>query len=507
MVAAAAAGVGEDSPFVDSPFSHRTPPPPTSLLLTRRRVLLLVFGLFLFGALGLGYKSSFPSSVKENKSATPSPFSLPPPVRTKKPTTHSPTPKSKRNNKKKTPEPTIPMVEEEVDDGDEEEKNSSIVEEEEKNSPIVEEDSELAEAEEYSEEEQARERDSEEFVEGEGEVSLEEEEEEEEEEETGEEMFTAPRSKPSLEYNEIKPRGVLYWPSGGMSNQILEMENALQMAHFLNRTLYVSQIGSHNYLMQGYSNLKNYQLFPADRLLDLDIMSKWADVVPLNVSTKRFVRMFPQADVFPVKSAFASFGPYKLTELKQRTEPLLLWSGAGMWHRWFSKPTMLLAEHHTAYSPYLRDLAIRLANKAMNNQPFYAIHGRLGDETHFWEGKTSREAFMYTNTFRSWDKGLKIYLASDCPTCSFFKALRATKRVVTLDDLVGLDEMHEFSALFTNAKVRRDMMGILDKLVCIQAVGFMGSKFSTFTWDIMRSRNMRRFVFPELLVNASMVTP
>jgi len=78
---------------------------------------------------------------------------------------------------------------------------------------------------------------------------------------------TAPRTS-SLQYNELDPeqKYLLYTPSGGMTNQVLELINAMHMAQLLGRTLYFPMIGRHSNLVHGYNALKQSELFSADRL-------------------------------------------------------------------------------------------------------------------------------------------------------------------------------------------------------------------------------------------------
>ena len=152
---------------------------------------------------------------------------------------------------------------------------------------------------------------------------------------------------------------------------------------------------------------------------------------------------------------------------------------------------------HVAYSPYLRQFAIRVARASLGDR-FYAIHGRLGDETRFWKGKQSGDAFVRTPTFRKWDTRLKCYLASDDPENGFFRELKKAINVVTANDLKG-KEIDELRSLFPDDQVRQDMLGVLDKLICAQAIDFMGSPVSTFSKEIKQMRAITRYVFPELL--------
>jgi GDP-fucose protein O-fucosyltransferase len=149
-----------------------------------------------------------------------------------------------------------------------------------------------------------------------------------------------------------------------------------------------------------------------------------------------------------------------------------------------------------AYSPFLRNLAIKVADESLG-QHFYAIHGRLGDEAYRWRGKTSAQVFVQTAEFRTWNtERNKVYLASDEPNARFFAPLREHATVVTVNDLKG-NEIEAYRNLFPNHAIQMDMLGTLDKLICTQALDFLGSPMSTFSMEIKIMRSTRRYVFPE----------
>ena len=127
---------------------------------------------------------------------------------------------------------------------------------------------------------------------------------------------------------------------------------------------------------------------------------------------------------------------------------------------------------------------------------FYSIHGRLGDEMYKWDGKDSGDIFVRSRHFESWDKSLKLYLASDDPNNAFFIPLRKHISVVTSLDLTGPD-VDEYRNLFPTEQVRNDMFGVLDKLICSMGIMFLGSGFSTFSMEIRMIRAQANFVFPE----------
>jgi hypothetical protein len=155
-----------------------------------------------------------------------------------------------------------------------------------------------------------------------------------------------------------------------------------------------------------------------------------------------------------------------------------------------------MTRRFVAYSPHLRKLAIKVAHAHLGPK-FYAIHGRLGDEAYKWGNKDSGDVFMKSPSFRGWDKSVKCYVASDDPSNSFFDPLKKRMKVLTSKDLKG-PEVNEYRSLFPNERVRNDMFGVLEKLICAQATGFLGSSFSTFSLEIKIVRGQAKYVFPEL---------
>jgi hypothetical protein len=152
--------------------------------------------------------------------------------------------------------------------------------------------------------------------------------------------------------------------------------------------------------------------------------------------------------------------------------------------------------HFVAYSPFLRKLAIKVADETLGER-FYAIHGRLGDEAYRWRGRTSAQVFVQTPEFRTWNvQKYKVYLASDEPNSRFFNSLRERSKVVTINDLKG-EEIEAYKNLFPDKTIQMDMLGTLDKLICTQALDFLGSSMSTFSMEIKIMRSSRKYLFPE----------
>ncbi|KAH9254009.1 hypothetical protein BASA81_007884 [Batrachochytrium salamandrivorans] len=321
-----------------------------------------------------------------------------------------------------------------------------------------------------------------------------------------EQQVSAPRSMPTLVYDEIdliNHRYLIFNPSGGMSSQILELGNAMGLAKRLNRTLYVSRIAKHTNHLLSYLNQGEASTFPADRLLDFNLLSRYVRVVPLNTTTKQFMKQFElQSGERAQRQVTAQYKFGSLVELSKSQAGVISLSGNYMWDPFFTQSEMDEIAQHVTFSPYLRKLAVQLVKDKFPNGKFYAIHGRLGDERHLWQGKSSLAILNRKRVSDTWDFiNHPVYLASDAPKDKFFDPVRkafSKSKVVTLADMDATGELQEFKRLFPIKEVRLDILGILDKLICAQAEEFEGSLFSTFTWDIERIRKYKAVLFPEL---------
>lgn len=326
-------------------------------------------------------------------------------------------------------------------------------------------------------------------------------EEEGEEEEEEENEVSAPRSMPELVYDEVDldhHQYLVFTPSGGMSNQLMGLENAMGLARLLNRTLYVPRIAKHTNFVSNYLKQTYRMTFAADRLLDFNLLTKYVRVIPLNSTLSKFLDHFPSSKIHVQTTSKHEYG--HLPTLKANPAKLLRLTGEGMWASFFSSKLATTLRRFVTFSPYLRQFALQLTRKHFPEGQFYAIHGRLGDEKYKWLGKSSN--VILGRIHPKWNYTRKLYLASDFPLDKFFDPVRhafGRHKVVSLEDLDRAGDLQEFRDLFPLRDVRQDILGSVEKLICAQALEFKGSPFSTFTWDIERLRAYRRDLYPELL--------
>jgi hypothetical protein len=316
--------------------------------------------------------------------------------------------------------------------------------------------------------------------------------------------LVAPRSHPGP-YNEYVPgnKYLIYSPSGGFSNQRMEIEYAMEIGKLLNRTVYVPMCGRHTNGWVHYNSLRGDDLFPMDRILDFPFLrtyDKRIHLVPLNITVSSFVSRF-QKDQGP-ESVYSVMGLRKYSGrsdvLRWRSvkEPLLFFRAIGFYHPWFFESTMEKVRGHVRFTSYLRELAVKVANQALGSQ-FYAMHIRMGDYAYRRIGDSStyvvraRELNWRLNDF-------KIYIATEPGHDEeYFAPLEAAGKIVYSQDLPK-EIVQDFKNAFPKGKIRSDMVGLLEQLIAAQAKSFIGTYFSTFSAYIQFMREHKGALFPEI---------
>ena len=156
---------------------------------------------------------------------------------------------------------------------------------------------------------------------------------------------SAPRSMPELAYNEVNSIGryLIYNPSGGMTNQEMELTNMLMMAHISKRTLYLPMVGRHSDLFKGYNSLEFEDLFPADRIFDIPLMNQFAKIAPLNITVHgivaRFIKIRGPHTVRVVSEMPENFDEFLRRESRSPI-PLVFYQVHHMYHHWFPRDAM-----------------------------------------------------------------------------------------------------------------------------------------------------------------------
>jgi len=323
----------------------------------------------------------------------------------------------------------------------------------------------------------------------------------------------APRTT-DIPYNEIDPekRYFLYSPSGGLSNQLIEMTYALEICRLLNRTLYVPMIGRHSSGWHSYAALPYSDLFPTDRILDFSRILEKVPAVPLNMSVENFASHYTH--VRGVNRVRVVFHEYRenwgraelMAKLGKEKRKLVFLRGAEMYHPWFTAETTLKTRKHIRFSYALRKRAIDIVHAMFPGGRFNAMHVRLADYSERWgtfqERSRSILAKPLTERFgpnkERMNRSVPIYLASDEPNNGGFAELKRQFKVVTAAQL-PIDLVDSYRNLFPKSRIRYDMMGVLEQLICAQAIHFSGTSWSTFSEHITVIRESKAKLFPELV--------
>ena len=304
-------------------------------------------------------------------------------------------------------------------------------------------------------------------------------------------------------YNEYDPnrRYVIYSPSGGFNNQREELEAAMYIGSLLNRTVYVPMAGRHEQLWKSYDRLRGNSLFPMDRILDFRTMETYPGVrlTPLNISVSVFVNRFIAqhgAGKVRIVEEFERWHKDEVvSKLSGDKHAIVHFHGTGMYHRWFLTATMVKVKQHVRYAPYLRQLAVRITREYFGG-PFYAMHIRRGDYSN--RQFSSSVSFVRLARGRGWKTGkFPVYVATEPRRDeAYFEPLVSAFNVTFSADLPR-DRLRDYTHVFPPGKLREDMLGLFEQLVCALALDFIGTPFSTFSSWIEFMRNTASFTFPE----------
>lgn len=317
-------------------------------------------------------------------------------------------------------------------------------------------------------------------------------------------------------YNEIRRDGTKYFiysPSGGFNNQREELAYAIEIGKLLNRTLYVPMAGRHTNFFQSYERLAGTKdLFPMDRILDFPYLETYGvPLVPLNITLMRFVAKFiKQVGENSVEILFHPERPSQIERwhkpevlsLRKYNKKLLFLRGRGFYHRWFASSTMTKLKMRFRYSKYLRDLAVKITENSIGKN-FYAMHIRMGDyKVSYDSPHLFVQSLVRTARSRKWrTQKFPLYVATDDEKKSgedFGPVYSAFSKVLFANH-ISKDLVREYRKLFPQESgLRADMMGILEQLICAQAIDFVGTSTSTFSAWIQFMRALRKYTFPEL---------
>ena len=336
-------------------------------------------------------------------------------------------------------------------------------------------------------------------------------------------------------YNFVSPGAVngylAYSPSGGWSNQLVELTTGLLLARLTNRTLVVPMAAEHTSGWASYDRLRLHQLFPMDRLLDMAFMEcffaksvasaanaaavqcdqapaptprllplsnpieQWRDDVARNRTSSRWLHVMELSHTHDREAT--------KRWIRGNKDRVLFVHGAGFFGAdWFGLPQYLEAKRYLRPAPALRALAMRVVQTTFGGaRRFNAVHVRLGD---YLRAGRSPEASWWVKQMESrhFPRSLPLYVSTDMFSrklrAKFFMPFVAAGYNVTFkDNLLPRDAFLHYASLFSR-EARNDFVGLLEQLVCAQAFRFQRSPYSTFSAYVDFMRHHMADSFPEV---------
>lgn len=316
----------------------------------------------------------------------------------------------------------------------------------------------------------------------------------------------APRTT-QAEYNALQPKEkyFVYSPTGGLSNQLIELAIALEICTILKRTLLAPMIGRHSSGFRAHEELAASDLFPMDRIIDFAHLQQKVGAVPLNVSVPRFVSSLNSKDVYTIYHTDKRGWVERdiSSHMGGISQKVLYLRGKEMYHPWFPAQKTRELRMNVRFAPKLREIAVAIVEQhfpaEQSKRAFNAMHIRLGDYTVRWPASSAAKSKLFVEmAFGSKvaNPKLPLYLATDEPMSGVFVELKSRLNVSVVKHLPA-QLVKDYRELFPPSRIRLDMLGVLDQLVCSQAASFVSSEFSTFSESIRLIRSNRKRLFPE----------
>jgi len=291
----------------------------------------------------------------------------------------------------------------------------------------------------------------------------------------------------------------IYSPSGGFNNQRIEMETAMIISKMLNRTLIVPPMGKHSSFYGRYELLTPTQVVPMDKIFDFRVMNEFVPCVPIGnfrlisyvkeLQARYDVRIlfhherqnWQERDIIP-----------QMGRVRSR---ILFLRGAEMYHNWN------FAHSHTSkmfttvrFTEGIRRVASDCIFSAFPDGRFNAIHVRMGDYSPRTPSASVYERQMANRGFKT---DVPLYIATEPSTPkSYFREICNKYKCFFSKDL-DTPLLNKFAEAVPQGQIRMDMLGVVEQLICVAAVKFVGTSFSTFSLKIAQMRSFKHFAFPE----------
>jgi len=341
-------------------------------------------------------------------------------------------------------------------------------------------------------------------------------------------------------------RWFVFQPSGGFNNQRIIMERALRICKLWQRTCVIPPAGRHSSMFPNYNALeRDKDLMDMDRILDFELLSQYSDVVATSMPFEEMLgwmeKRFPkEEDWFKIeqsrKERLASPLSFdNLTDWAAMKQPVAYFAGPTMWQRFdFDFEAEVYA--YIRYAPFFRALALDAVHALGLRRNFIGVHARQSDHGEKWEQNVSEKEKEkkheykkgFTDKYLHSADGLDdvggfllkqvefslrsaslhgadlsvVYIATKPKTSvSIFRNLTKVFKVFFSKDIpsAALAPLDELFPREDQQRLRNDILGIVEQLICAHSflfVGFKGSSFSEYI-ERLRTESSANLFVPE----------
>jgi len=315
---------------------------------------------------------------------------------------------------------------------------------------------------------------------------------------------------------------LVYQPSGGLSNQRIEMENAMLVARILNRTLVVPPIAPHTSMFWNYNKVEWPRTVSPFDVFDRQWMESVVDVVAIN---NTILRRFVESNENKHNQKWHRIE--RPNSKSQRGSP---WTAADVYMNFgeddsdvlfFAKYTMWKCfdfmveqaqyfENRLQLTRGLKNAARLIVERMFHGAPFNAIHVRFEDKGASLNSKLTSDALGPAKSFvhrlqkKNVVESSKILYVATHPgktNSTYFDAFRSAGfELVFSDSIMRSPEAKSILSIYPQNDIQISILGLVEQLICARASYFLGSGFSTFSRYIRIKRSKPILYFDESLL-------
>mmetsp|Transcript_4862 Transcript_4862/g.8653 ORF Transcript_4862/g.8653 Transcript_4862/m.8653 type:complete len:522 (+) Transcript_4862:265-1830(+) len=326
----------------------------------------------------------------------------------------------------------------------------------------------------------------------------------------------------------ISTKYLIYTPSGGFNNQLICLLIAIKLGKAMDRTVVVPPAASHHNLYKGYLGLDMQELIPMNHVLDFDYMQESTGVkmIPLQIPLPDFLKNNFGSKVLSGSEHLKTFdirfgGGFTeksvrfynsvVDKAKASKEQSVLFYG----RFYCNKVQVAKLFSKIRYSDLLMRNAENFVKYVLGTERYSSMHLRLGDKSfllsRFGVTKESEgESFSLAVRQMEVDPSGPLYLSTDgAPQHNSVQIVKKNFPNIYMrwwDYVPEHPEMQDafdaLDSLLPAKNLKFDMFGLVEQLICVRSVNFVGSGYSTYTKTIVRFRSYLYAVYPIIAKNA-----